>query len=123
MTNFIDNFNDDAEQKGFEAADVQKYKVQAIIPYLFGFLFFLPIVAGDKNSKFCKFHANQQLAWFIVEIILLVIVKVLSLIPVLGAILCSLISLAAFVIIIMLMINAYNGKAIRIPFLGNIIIF
>lgn len=121
MANFMDIFNDESEQNGFDAADVQKYKVQAVLPYLIPILFFLPIVAGDKNSKFCKFHANQQLAWLIVGIVIGILMKVLSLIPVLGAICCSLLSLAVLVIVVMLMINAYKGKAIRIPFIGSIL--
>ncbi len=121
MANFMDNFNDNSEQSSFDAADVQKFKVQAILPYLIPILFFLPVVAGDKNSKFCKFHANQQLAWLIVGVVIGILMKVLSLIPVLGAICCSLLSLATLVLTVMLMISAYQGKAIRIPFVGSLI--
>lgn len=121
MANFMDNFNDNSEQSGFDAADVQKFKVQAVLPYLIPILFFLPVVAGDKNSKFCKFHANQQLSWLIVCVVIGILMKVLSLIPVLGAICCSLLSLATLVLTIMLMIAAYQGKAIRIPFVGSLI--
>lgn len=120
MANFMDNFNDNSEQSGFDAADVQKFKVQAVLPYLIPILFFLPII-GDKNSKFCKFHANQQLSWLIVAVVIGVLMKVLSLIPVLGAICCSLLSLATLVITVMLMISAAQGKAIRIPFIGSLI--
>lgn len=120
MGNLLDNFNDESEQSSFDAADVQKYKVQAVLPYLFPILFFLPIIS-DKNSRFCKFHANQQLAWFIVGIVASIVIKVLSLIPILGAICCSLISLAFLIADILLMISANAGKAIRIPFVGNFI--
>lgn len=122
MANFMDNFNDDSEQSGFDAVDVQNYKVQAILPYLIPILFFLPLIA-NSNSKFCKFHANQQLSWLIVEIVVGVIMGLFNLIPILGAIVCSLCFLALLVLSIMLMIGAANGKAIRIPFIGSLINF
>lgn len=120
MADFMDNFNDNSEQSGFDAADVQKFRLQAVLPYLIPILFFLPVIA-DKNSKFCKFHANQQLAWLIVCVVIGILMRILSIVPVLGAICCSLLSLAVIVIAILLMINAYNGKAIRIPFIGSVL--
>ena len=44
----------------------------AVIPYFFSVLFFLPIVC-NKNSEFCRFHANQQLTLLIAEVILYVL--------------------------------------------------
>lgn len=123
MANFMDNFNDSAEESGFAANDVQQFKIYAVLPYLLPFLFFLPIVCGDKNSKFCKFHANQQLAWLVVMVVIGILLRILSGIPVIGPLLCGLISLATIILAVMLMINAANGKAIRIPFIGVISIF
>lgn len=119
MANFMDNFNDSSAESTFDGADIEKNKVVAVIPYLIPILFFLPIIS-DKDSDFCKFHANQQLIWFICCAIIGIITKILSYIPILGILINAVIGLALLAFSILLMASASQGKAVRIPFVGNL---
>ena len=79
----LDNFNDEKTASTFSPEDVQKYSVQAIIGYLTPILFFLPIVL-DRNSLFCKFHANQQFTWFLITVALVLVKNIIGIIPVIS---------------------------------------
>lgn len=120
MASFMDNFNDSKEECQFDASDVQQYKVQAVLPYLFPILFFLPIIS-NKESNFCRFHANQQLIWLITCVVLNIVLRIISFIPVLGTLVYVLASLAVLAFAIMLMVSASQGKAVKIPFVGDLI--
>ena len=78
MDKIFDKFNDDEEQMLF-GEDMRKYELYVIVPYIMPILFFLPI-AIDKESEFCKFHANQALCWFIVSSVLSAIGGILGMI-------------------------------------------
>lgn len=118
--NFIENFNDVNTQNTFNAADVQKNKVIAVIPYFLPILFFLPAVC-DGNSAFCKFHSNQQLTWLITCIVLGVVSAILGIIPVLGALLVAVISLALVSTAVIFAYGTIKGKALRLPFIGSLL--
>lgn len=116
----LDNFNDEKTACTFNGNDVQQNKVSAVIPYFIPILFFLPLIM-DKNSDFCKFHANQQFTWFIVTVVIEIIQKIIGIIPVIGWIANALISIAVILISLGLMYGAYKGKALRLPFVGEMI--
>lgn len=118
--NFIENFNDVNTQNTFNAADVQKNKVIAVIPYFLPILFFLPAVC-DGNSAFCKFHSNQQLTWLITCIVLGVVSAILGIIPVLGVLLRAVLYLAIVSIAVILAYGTIKGKALRLPFIGSLL--
>lgn len=118
----LDNFNDEKTASIFNGDDIQKNKVQAILPYLLPVLFFLPLIADkEKNSAFCKFHANQQFTWFLVTTVLGIIENVLGIIPLLGGIVTSVLGIAELIVSIALMYGASKGKALRLPFVGDLI--
>ena len=118
---FLDQFNDEQAQASFDMSDMQKNKAVCIISYLW-ILFFLRYVA-DTNSSFCKFHANQAVDLLLANIALGIVGKIFSFLPVIGGIIQWLISVVCFAAMILLMISAANGKAIRIPFIGELEIF
>lgn len=120
MDSILENFNDKNAQSTFKQEDVQKNMVVAVIPYILPLLFFVPILV-DKNSSFCRFHANQQLTWFITCILLGLIMFVIGLIPVLGMILNALIGLCTLAILIFYIIGTVKGMALRLPFIGNMV--
>ncbi len=62
----------------------------------------------EKNSKIVKFHAIQSLGIAIVFLIL-------TIIPIIGWFLW----IAELAIMIYMMVNAYNGKLIKLPVIGN----
>ena len=119
MSDFMDQFNDKQTQATFDSADIQKNKVVCILAYL-GILFFIPYLA-DKNSNFCKFHANQGFIFTLLCCILFVISKILNVISIIDGILNYLIFIAMLVAMILLMISASQGKAVKIPVIGDAI--
>ena len=88
----------------FDAADINDNKVMAILCYL-GWLILIPLIAS--KSRFVKFHANQGLILFIAGF--------LSLIPLLGWV----ISIIAFILAILGIVNAINGRAKQLPIIGK----
>ena len=92
--------------------DIQANKSTALLSYIW-FLFIIPLVTAPQ-SKFAKFHANQGLILFICW----VIASVLVCIPIIRyfSFLLYLVGLGYMCIGIM---NANNGKAKELPFIGK----
>lgn len=119
----LNNTPDSTEE--FDKKDIEDNKVMAILSYI-GLLFLVPLLAA-KDSKFARYHTNQGLVLFIADLIVgaavSVVGAVLAFIPVLGWIVASLVSLAAGIAILALMIigiiNAANGKAKELPVIGK----
>ena len=119
LDNIFETFNDPAAEESF-GPDSQTYKVHAIVAYLIPILFFVPFVT-NKYSDYCKFHSNQCLAWMIGVIALNIIKSILAHIPVLGTILNLVITLAMLAVWIILIAGVVKEKALKIPFLGDLI--
>lgn len=118
----LDNFNDEKTACMFSYDEVQKNVVPAVLPYLFPILFFLPLIADkEKKSEFCKFHANQQFTWFLVILILGIVKSIIGIIPLVGWIANRVIDIAELAVSVGLMYGASKGKALRLPFIGNLI--
>lgn len=108
----------------FSKDDIEQNRIMAVFAYL-SWLVIIPLVAA-KDSKFAKFHANQGLVLAITEIVIGVFLGVLRDIPVLGIIFSiagSLLSLACFILMVLGIINAANGKAKELPIIGGVRIF
>ena len=120
MMDFLENFNDLNTEQTFNQSEVDKNRPLAIIAYILPILFFLPIL-GDKNSTYCKFHANQSLTWLIALVALSIARLILIFIPILG-ILCNIVIwLAIIAMLVVYIIGAVNGKAYRMPFVGKLL--
>ena len=65
----------------------------------------------------------QQLAWLIIAIICSAVAGVIGLIPILGTIIKGAVILLMVVAAAILAYAGYQGKAVRIPFLGNMKVF
>lgn len=118
----LENFNDEKTACMFNQDEIQQNKVQAVLPYLFPFLFFLPLLADkEKKSAFCKFHANQQLTWFLVNTVIWIVKNIIRGIPLVGWIVSLVIDIADLAVTIGLMYGASKGKALRLPFIGEMI--
>jgi uncharacterized membrane protein len=76
-----------------------------VLTWVTGLVFFLI----EKDSKFVKFHAMQSIITFVALFIL-------SWIPLVNIIVLIL----ALVLWILLMINAYQGKKFKLPWIGNL---
>ena len=121
VTDKFNEFNNTADTTAsFDQNDINQNKVMAVLAYI-GILVLIPIFAA-KNSKFARFHSNQGLLLCIVSLAMSVINIVLGEIPVIGVILgiaSGLISLVVFVLAIIGIINAVQGKAKELPIVGK----
>jgi uncharacterized membrane protein len=85
-------------------------KFFAAIGY-FGPLFIVPLLVKPK-SEYCKFHAKQSMALFILMLLVFVI---LYMIPAIG----SLLTLVLFAIYVLAIYKSFNGDLWAIPFLSK----
>jgi len=107
-------------------SDVEQNKPLAIIGYIISILFFVPLVTDAKNSKFAKFHANQQLdlllfwiaSWIIASILSVIFIMTLILIPLIP-ILWLIYWIAGLVFIILGVVSAAKGEMKRLPIIGK----
>ena len=120
-----DFMNTKDETSEFEAEDISKNKIFAVLSYI-SILFIIPLLAAPQ-SKFAKFHANQGLVLFIAEVLSGVVSSVLTAIftfisfslgALIGA-LFSVVSLVLFIFAIIGIVNAAQGKAKELPLIGN----
>lgn len=119
MDEIFEKFNDSAAQSSF-GADGEKYKMLGALPYIIPVFFFVPIMV-DKDSSYCKFHANQQLCWLIVMVALCIISGILGIIPFLGKIIKAIIVIAILALICFFAYGTYKGYAIKVPILGDML--
>jgi len=101
--------------------DVKTNRVVCAVCYLF-ILFFLPLVSAP-DSKYGRFHANQSLLLLIAGLVIWVVSGVLYTIPfigfVLGGLLSGLGSIALLILMAIGIVNALDGKAKELPFIGS----
>ena len=105
------------------ADDAEKNKIFGILAYL-GILCLVPILAA-KDSPFARYHANQGLVLFLLEIVLLISTNVLAVVFImlsLGFInfFLGLVPLVPLVLLILGIINAAAGKCVPLPVIGGI---
>ena len=103
--------------------DAEKNKVMGILAYLW-ILCLVPILAA-KDSPFAKYHANQGLVLFLLEVVLWITISVLSVVfTMIGlGFICfflGLIHLVPLVLLILGIINAAAGKCVPLPVIGGI---
>jgi len=104
----------------YDEKDINDNKVMGVLSYI-GILWLVPLLAA-KDSKFAKFHANQGLVLWLASIILSVASAVLAIIPIVGcvaAILLPVVGIGGFVLMILGIINAAQGKAKELPIIGK----
>ena len=108
----FNEFNNTADTTSeYDAQDIEKNKVMAVLAYI---LFFIPLLAA-KDSKFARFHTNQGLVLFLGGII----ASVAAVIPVIGWIIAPIAGLVITVLAVIGIINALNGKAKELPVIGK----
>ena len=85
-------------------------------------IIFLIIEPFNKNPS-VRFHSWQSIflgiAWFSVDIVLLIIGR-LPFIRLMNLFLWPVVGLGFFILWLVVMINAFNGKRFKVPFIGNL---
>lgn len=105
---------DESFNNNFTSEDIEKNKVMALLAYI---IFFIPLLAA-KDSAYARFHANQGLVLLLFWIVISIIS---SIIPIIGwLIIGPLGALFSFVLVIIGILNAVNGKAKPLPLIGGI---
>jgi uncharacterized membrane protein len=106
-----------------EPEDAENNKILGIVAYL-NILWLVALLTG-KDSPFAKYHANQGLVLFIVEIALIVVLQIIDrILEMLGLSLVSFLfsSISVLVVIglvILGIINAAAGKCVPLPVIGK----
>ena len=102
-----------------QISDESTKKIICAFGYLFGILFFLPLVLYPQDD-FARFHANQALAVLIVTVAGEVVFGILcAFLPILG-ILCGVFGLAMFIACIYAVVGAAKGEKWNIPLIEKI---
>ncbi|MBQ8551193.1 MAG: zinc-ribbon domain-containing protein [Clostridia bacterium] len=121
----LKKLNDTADTTSeYDAKDIADNKILSLFAYI-GILFLIPLLAAPK-SKYARFHTNQGIVLFIVNIILNIAVAIVSAIlgfialGVIGMIIGWVVSVVQLVLMILGIVNAVTGKAKELPVIGKI---
>lgn len=110
----INEFTNTADTSAqYTAEDIAANKVYAILAYL-GLLFLIPLLAA-KNSPFARYHTNQGILLFIVQTVSVLTTQI----PQVGWLVSGAINIFTTVLLIIGIINAYNGNAKELPLIGR----
>ena len=90
--------------------------VAGLLCYLVGWITGIIFLIIEKENKVVRFHALQSIAFFGAVTVVNII---LSVIPVIGWIIACLVGVYAFIMWIVLMVKAYQGKMYKLPIAGN----
>ncbi|MDO5294590.1 MAG: hypothetical protein Q4F05_17785, partial [bacterium] len=109
----------------YDPMDIQANKAMAILSYI-GILCLIPLFA-NHTSRYARFHTVQGFTLFLAGIVVSVLRGVgraafgyFTIASALWSLLCSLLSIALFVFIILGIINAAQGKAKELPIIGQL---
>ncbi len=100
----------------FDAEEVNKGKVIAILMYIFQILFFLPLVSPDLKTEYTMHHANNAL----LLLILSVASGIVNVIPILGLLVSLVAGIFGFICFILGIISAVKGTKAELPLIGQI---
>jgi len=91
--------------------------VAALLSYVLGVITGIIFFIIEKENKFVRFHALQSIITFGG---LFVIQMVFAFIPVVGAIIVPIISIASLILWVILMVKSYQGEKFKLPIVGDI---
>lgn len=123
VINDIQNTAD--HSSGFDPADIEDSKILSLFAYL-GLLFLIPLLA-KPNSRYARFHTNQGIVLFLLDIVVGIVGGVLSaltfgLFPLfaIAKLINALLGLGMLALTILGIVNAVTGKAKELPLIGKI---
>jgi len=108
-----------------DAEDAEKHRIFGILAYL-GILCVIPIIAA-KDSPFAKYHANQGLVLFVLEVVIVVALQIINYIvftimPGISILLTilSFVWIGPLILFIYGIVNAAWGRCVPLPVIGGI---
>lgn len=110
----------------YSKSDIEGNKLMAVLSYI-GILVLVPILAA-KDSPFAKYHAAQGLNLLIVDVAWCIVSGIVSLIfgligvtflSALWTIVTWLVGIALFLMMVIGIINAAQGRAKELPLIGG----
>ncbi|MCK5653582.1 MAG: DUF4870 domain-containing protein [Dehalococcoidia bacterium] len=97
--------------------------IAGLLCYVLGWVTGLVFFLIEKDDEFVRFHAMQSIIVFGALHVAMIIMWVFYWIPYVGIlfmVVASLISIAAFVLWIILMVKAYQGERYKLPVAGEL---
>ena len=124
----FEKFNDTEDTtKDFDSKDIEENKAMGVLAYL-SILVLIPLLVAPK-SKFARYHTNQGLILFILELITGVLQGFLHFmftavvdvhaVDVIFSIIFYLIDIVYLLLIILGIVNVVQGKAKQLPIIGK----
>ena len=116
--------NEDGKEnkESVELDEAQKRKIVCCLAYVFGILFFLPLILYPKDD-FAKFHANQSLVILLTSIIVSALCSILGMIPAIGfifGIIGGVLGVAILIACILGIVAVVQEEKTKLPLIGNI---
>ncbi|WP_252503801.1 DUF4870 domain-containing protein [Sporosarcina sp. Marseille-Q4943] len=108
--------NQPAKAEGNKTSIGLTENVGGLLCYIF--IIGLIFLFVEKENRFIRFHALQSV---FMSIVILLISIVLGFIPFFGAFASLLLSPLAFVLMIFMMYQAYQGNYYKLPFIGDVV--
>jgi uncharacterized membrane protein len=96
--------------------------VAAGVSYLLGWVTGLIFFLMEKQNRFVRFNAMQSLILCVTGIVVFWVTNILAAIPIIGVlfgILHILLLLATFILFIICIVNAFQGKYFKVPYIGD----
>jgi len=90
--------------------------VAGLLCYVFGIVTGVIFMLIEKENRFVRFHALQSI---FVSAAIIVLNIAVNLVPLLGMLISFLLSAAAFILWIVLMVKAYQGQMFKLPIIGD----
>jgi len=104
-----------SEQSNKTSTGIQE-NVEGLLCYLGGWITGIIFFIIEKENKIVRFHAVQSIA---ISVVLMVVYFILGLIPIIGWIIMPFVGIASFILWIILMLKAYQGKMYKLPVIGD----
>ncbi|MFW5991812.1 MAG: DUF4870 domain-containing protein [Halanaerobiaceae bacterium] len=90
--------------------------IEGALCYVGVFVTGIVFLFAEKENKFVRFHAMQSLVTFLA---LYIISMVISIIPIIGAIISFLIAPLGIILWLFLIYKAYGGEMYKLPYAGD----
>jgi uncharacterized membrane protein len=93
-----------------------KNTTMAAIAYI---LFFVPLLTDSKDDPFVKFHVKQGLLLLILSVVVTIFNSIIGRIPFIGWLVAMVLGFGVFVLWVIGIMNALNGKQEPLPVIGK----